>query len=181
VRGALLPLLAIAAGLLLAAGAAKLRAPAKTQEALGALGLPSRAWLARALGGMEAGVGAAVLVVPGRDATAALASLYLMLTIVVAAAWLRGERDVPCGCFGGSDASADPGHLGVNLACLGVAAAALVLPPASLTEALTGGPLLAAIALSAGVACAVYLLLALLSLLPDSWRAYQAARGDGAL
>lgn len=180
-RDALLPLLAIAAGLLLAAGASKLRAPAGTREALRTLGLPPRAWLARVVGGIEVCVGAAALILPGRLTAAALACAYVALSVVVALAWRRGEPDVPCGCLGESDAPAGPGHLCLNLACLGVAATALALPPRSLAETLGSSPSPTAVVLAAGVACAVYLLFALLSLLPDSWRAHRRARGDGAL
>ena len=180
-RDALLPLLAIAAGLLLAAGISKLRAPEGTRAALRAFGLPARAGFARAVGAVEICVGAAALTLPGAASAAALALIYLVLAVAVAVAWRRGEPDVPCGCLGESDAPAGLGHLCVNLACLGVAASAVARPPHGLAETLANRPSAAAAALLAGVACAVYLLFALLSLLPESWRAYRETRGDAAL
>lgn len=171
---ALLPLLAIAAGLLVVAGVAKLRSPASMQEALGNLALPPRAWLARTIGAIEVGLGAATLLLPGWAATAALAGAYLLFSAVIGATRLRGQSDAPCGCFGEPATGSNLGHLGLNLACAAVAGAALVSPPPHLTT-LAAGEAAPALALVAGTACSVYLIHALLTLLPDSWRAFDAA------
>jgi Methylamine utilisation protein MauE len=178
VNEALLPLLAIAAGVMLLAGLAKLRSPASAQEAISAFGLPPSLTLVRALGGTEVCIGALCLVAPGPIALIALASAYLVFAAAIGARWLRGERQVPCGCFGDSSVPTHLGHLAMNLVCAAVALAALVKPPPSLTT--TFGYGLPALTLLVGIGCSVYLIFALLTLLPDSWRAYSAGQGDRA-
>jgi hypothetical protein len=172
----LAPLVGIAAGLMLVAGVAKLRSPASALEALDALGLPASTALARGVGVIEACLGAVCLIAPGHIGLAALAGAYLVLAVAVSAGRLHGERQAPCGCFGEASTPAQLGHLALNLTCATLAAAAALEPPQSLARILGEG--LPALALLAGIGCSVYLTLALLTLLPESWRAYNAGRGD---
>lgn len=174
----LAPLVGIAAGLMLLAGLAKLRSPASAAEALGAFGLPASTALARGLGAIEACLGALCLIAPSRIGLAALAGAYLVLAVALGARRQRGERAAPCGCFGETSAPVHLGHLALNLACAALAAAAVPEPPLGLTRVLGEGA--AGLALLAGIGCSVYLILALLTLLPDSWRAYDANHGDEA-
>jgi methylamine utilization protein MauE len=173
---ALLPLFAMAAGVLLLAGLAKLRSPAAAQAALASFGLPPSAALARAIGAAEAGIGALCLILPGGAGALALAAAYLALTLATGARWSRGEREAPCGCFGDASSSIHLGHVGLNAALALVAAVSVLAPPAGLASALAASPA-AGLALVAGVGCSVYLALTLLTLFPDSWRAYGG--GDG--
>jgi len=174
----LLPLLAIAAGVMFLAGVAKLRSPASAQEAMSGFGLPPSLTLARGLGAIEVWIGGLCLIAPGRMALTALVSAYLVFAFVLGARWLRGERQAPCGCFGDSSVPTHLGHLAMNLVCAAVALAAVVKPPPSLTTIFGYG--LPALALLVGIGCSVYLIFALLTLLPDSWRAYNAGQGDRA-
>ena len=167
---ALLPAYAMAAGVLLFAGLAKLRSPGPAQLALGSFALPPRRSLARALGGAEALIGGVCLVAPGTVVRLALAAVYVALGGGTAARWLRGERQVPCGCFGDVSASLHAGHVAVNLCFAAVAAMALLIPPEPLPEAVGHGP--AGAALLAGIGCAVYLCVSFLALFPDAWHAF---------
>jgi hypothetical protein len=58
----------------------------------------------------------------------------------------------------------------LNVCLAAVAGAALVVTPARLPDAVAQGP--AGAVLLAGIACAVYLTLALLSQFPAAWHAY---------
>jgi uncharacterized membrane protein YphA (DoxX/SURF4 family) len=174
---ALLPLLAMAAGVMLLAGVAKLRSPASTEEALGAFGLPQSAALARGVGTIEACIGGLCLIAPGPLAPGALALAYLTLAAAGGVHWLRGGRQAPCGCFGDSSAPIHLGHLALNIVCALVALAAAAQPPPVLRAILGQG--LPAVVLLAGIGGSVYLIYALLTLLPDSWQAAGAGRGDG--
>lgn len=167
---ALLPPFAVAAGLMLFAGLAKLRSPGAAQAALSAFGLPAGLMFARGIGAAEAAVGALCLVAPGRPAAIALAAAYPALAAATGVRLARGQRQAPCGCFGNASATLHLGHLVLNLAFAAVAAAAVLAPPTSLAEMLGRGP--AALALVAGVGCSIYLALSLLALFPDAWRAY---------
>ena len=72
----LTPLLLIAAAVLCAAGAMKLRAPATAARAIGELGLPASPRVVRLIGVVELAIGAWCAVDPVRPAAAALACLY---------------------------------------------------------------------------------------------------------
>jgi hypothetical protein len=167
---ALLPAFAMAAGVLLFAGLAKLRSPAPAQLALGSFALPPKRSLARAVGGAEALIGGACLVAPAAPARLALAAAYVALAGGSTALWLRGDRRVPCGCFGDAEAWVHTGHVALNLCFAAVAAIALLIPPVPLPEAVVHAP--AGPVLIAGIACAVYLCLAFLSLFADAWHAF---------
>jgi hypothetical protein len=167
---ALLPPFALAAGVMLLAGVAKLRAPAATQRALAGLGLPPARSLASAIGAAEASIGSICLLAPFVVARIALAAAYLGLAGVTAARRLGGDREAPCGCFGDASRSTHLGHVVANLLFAAIAAAATAIAPIGLPEALADGP--AGFVLLAGIVCSVYLAVAILALLPESWRAY---------
>jgi len=81
------PILAVAAGVLVVSGAAKLRRPAAAAEALAAVGLPGGVAAVRGLALAEIVVGLACLIDPVPAAAAALALLYLALAAFVVRAW----------------------------------------------------------------------------------------------
>ena len=94
---------AAVAGLLAAAGLAKLLSPAATAGALRALHLPSRFVLVRLLGAGELVVGVAALVIGGPALAALVAAAYLAFTVFVVLALRSGTPLQSCGCFGKVD------------------------------------------------------------------------------
>ncbi len=145
----LIGLYLIAAGLLVAAGTAKVFRPDDTARAVAAL-LPGRHAPSHALlrgivrGGAvaEAAVGLAALAFP-RPATAALVALsYALFVCVVAYARARGGPLSTCGCFGGVDTPATGLHLAIDLLLAGTAAivAAASSPSGSLASLLVHQP-----------------------------------------
>jgi hypothetical protein len=137
-------LVAVAAGLLVPAGIAKLRAPAVAREALG---LPLAAdGLVRLLGAAELVLAAVVLATGARPAVAVLAVTYLGFTVVAARQRSRGAS---CGCFGASDTPTGWHHVALDaVAAAACGAAVLVGAPSVLASAgatpLAGIPLLIA-------------------------------------
>jgi len=107
----------------MAAGAAKVLAPAATATAASALGVPAALTVstARALGLAEIGVGAWALADGGAAAAIALVLAHVGFAAVTVA--LLRRPDVPCGCFGAPDAPATVTGLWLNLASAGAAGA----------------------------------------------------------
>jgi hypothetical protein len=131
--------LATLALLLVAAGAAKLRAPGASATALRALGLRiAPVATARALGVAEIGVGAWALATGSPGAALAVATLHLGFAVTTAR--LLRLPAVPCGCFGAPDAPASIAGLAANVMSVLVAAAATVRPPGPLHQRLLDGP-----------------------------------------
>jgi hypothetical protein len=127
----LIGLYLVAAGLLVAAGAAKAARPDDTARAMVTLvpGTPSLLlvrWAVRAGALAEAALGLTAIVFP-RPATAALVALsYLCFSGVVAFARRRGGPLATCGCFGRPDTPPTALHLVIDLA-LAVAALAVAI------------------------------------------------------
>ena len=137
-------LVATASGLLLWAGVRKLAGGEPPA------GLP--AWLARPFAAVEIGAGLAGLCLPGRAAPALVAALYLMFSVVVGRALVRGSA-AGCGCLGG-DERPDGVHLAIDLIAAAAAASAVAHPGATLLH-LVSATTVAAAALAVLVACAV--------------------------
>jgi hypothetical protein len=165
----------LAAGLLVPAGVAKLRAPRIASEALGLR--RDHAVLVRLAGADELLLAAWVLFDGGRAATATLALAYGAFAAVAARQRRRGAG---CGCFGSGSSPTSRTHLGLNL----VAAASAA------TLTLTGGTLdLLPLMAGAGPVHAMALLLAggvavvsaqlVLTALPDLAVARQRAPTQG--
>lgn len=172
-RVILAPLFAAVGGLLALAGALKLRAPARGAEAYPAPGPALGAGGARAVGILELGLGAVALVAPGRLVAALVAAAFAAFAAYSVRLVAAGEAD--CGCFGQEDdGTLGPGHVVLDLACAGVAAAAAIDPPRAIAS-LVGDAPLAGAALAAGVAAAVYALYLAYTVLPLAWRAYGGA------
>lgn len=141
-------LVALAAGLLVPAGIAKLRDPSVARDALG---LPRRTEPGvRVLGAGELVLAGLVLATGARLAVAALALAYAGFTIV---ALRQRSRGASCGCFGASETPTGWHHVildaGAALAGVGAVLAAAPAAATLLADApLAGVPLVAAGALA---------------------------------
>jgi hypothetical protein len=171
----LAPLFAAVAGLLALAGALKLRAPARGGDAYPAPGPALGARGARPVGAVELLLGAAALVAPGRLVAAVVAAAFAAFAAYTARLVAAGGGAADCGCFGDDGAGTlGPGHVLLDLACAGIAAAAVVAPPRALASLVADAPLAGA-ALVAGVLASVYALYLAYTTLPLAWRAYMGA------
>lgn len=165
-------LVALAAGLLVPAGIAKLRAPGVARAALG---LPRRTepWV-RVLGVAELGLAVAVLATAARPVVAALGLAYVAFTAV---ALRQRARGASCGCFGASDTPTGLHHVLLDGAAGAtvLAAAAVGVPPA--VELLADAPL-AGVPLVVAGAIAVVSLQLLITALPELATARRTAGGS---
>lgn len=129
------------AGVLIVAGASKLRRPEQLQRALRAVGAPRAAALVRALAAFELLGGLLALALPLRVAACALAVLFAGLA-AAAAALARAGWEEDCGCFGESGQRAGMPRLRalLNLIAAAVAVAIVILGPSATAAALLGGP-----------------------------------------
>lgn len=144
-----------AAGLLVVAGAQKVRDPLPLVRAGRSTGLPLPAHLVRAVAGLEVAVGVAALVDGSRWTSLLVAGSYALFTAFVVAARARGGVLASCGCFGKADVPPTRTHAVVTGA---VALGALTGAPGALP--LTA----AALVTTAAVAVTAYLVLAVLPL-----------------
>jgi hypothetical protein len=170
----LLPFFGVACGLLVAAGAAKMRSPSSARGALSAAGLQVGGPAIRALGAAEIAVGSVAAVRPTALTGAMVAALYGAFTVFVFAS-VRGDTAAPCGCFGAAETEVGPVHGALNAAACAVGIAAAIAPPRGIGWVLGREPLTAtALALGMVAAlCATYLAY---TALPSAWRAYGAGR-----
>jgi hypothetical protein len=166
---AIAPAFAVVAALTLAAGVAKLRAPAATGTALARIGLPGSDGVVRALATVEVAVGTGALISPGPLTGVLLALAYLAFAVVIAGLVRLGEGSVPCGCFGAGSFSATRAHAGFDLVAAAVALAGALDPPLGPLDWF-GDPLIG-VAASAAVACSVWLAYVLFTLVPAVWTA----------
>ena len=134
------------------AGLLKAIDPAPVGRALHAAGLPSHPVVGRALGAVEVGVGAWVLVGGGRLAAAALAALYAGFLAFIASNRLRG-LSVPCGCLGETTRPPGPAHWVIDGIGVSAALVAVWSPVGPATEWLDDG-LVGLLALAGVVAAA---------------------------
>ncbi len=148
----------VGAGLLVLAGAMKLRTPDAAMAALHSLRLPSGRVAARLLGLGEIAAGAAVVLLGGRTGAALAALVYLGLAGVAAR---QRARQIDCGCFGVRRYPVSRLHVGVNTVVAVVAAVAAALPSStlwSLTDLTQDAGLLGTAAAAVLLATAVGLL-----------------------
>ncbi|HEX5365051.1 MAG TPA: MauE/DoxX family redox-associated membrane protein, partial [Acidimicrobiales bacterium] len=147
-----LPALA-AAGLLVAAGAAKVVDPSRTVGALRALHLPASDRSVRAGAAAEATLGAAALAVGGTAWWALVGASYVAFAAFVATALRAGTAVGTCGCFGGEDTPPRASHVVVDLLLAAAALGAARAGSAPLTAVLDEpGPGAAVALLATGVA-----------------------------
>jgi uncharacterized membrane protein YphA (DoxX/SURF4 family) len=171
------PILAVAAGVLVVSGFAKLRRPVPAAEAVRAVGLPGGVAFVRVLAVIEIAVGAICLIDPVPIASGALAVLYLALAAFVMLAWRLPEPPASCGCMGtDEDPPPHPLHAAIDvvLACGGVLA--VISPAYGIGTMAADAPALT-LPLLVGLACGVALVRVALETLPAVILAY-APGGD---
>jgi methylamine utilization protein MauE len=113
----------VAAGLLALGGAEKAWRPDSAGEALVAAGLPGQREAIRVAGAVETVLALAAAAFGGAVPAALVALAYLSFAAFVALAVARRRPLRSCGCFGKEDTPPTAGHLLVDLAAAGVAAA----------------------------------------------------------
>lgn len=126
------PLLVVL-GVLVVAGAAKVRAPSPTATALDALRVPKPLLAARVLGVAEVVIGLAAAVFGSPWLLAAVAAFYAGFTAFILWALSGNQADISCGCFGHEDTPPTVGHAAFNAAASAIAALAIV-NPVSITD-----------------------------------------------
>jgi hypothetical protein len=130
--------LAVAAVVLVVAGALKVVDPVPAVGALRQLGLPAGNGSVRAVAVVEVAVGASALLLAGPVPAALVTISYLAFTGVVIAALRAGTMISSCGCFGRDDTPPDASHVLVNLALAAVAAGAAISGSPSPWDAVVG-------------------------------------------
>ncbi len=151
--------------MLCVAAALKLRSPAAAARALGALGLPARLGLVRALAAGELALGAWCAVHPVRPAAGAIACLYAVFAV---AALLLARRQSSCGCFGEEDAPASIAQ-SILSAILALVALAAMLSGAHGLGWVLVRPAMSAAVLVLGTAGAVYGTVLAYTEMPPAW------------
>lgn len=114
---------AMAAVLLVGAGAKKVVDPTMTVGALRNAGLSVGAPAVRVAAGVELVLGAAALMIPSAPLASAIALSYLAFAAFVSYALMSGKPVGTCGCFGKADTPPSAVHIGINLALAIVAGA----------------------------------------------------------
>lgn len=144
----------VAAVVLVLAGAAKLRAPGGTADALRAARLPAAPALVRLLGAAEVGIGVAVLAAGGPVPAVAAAVLYAAFTAFVLRQ--RGEAGAVCGCFGTDRTLVTDTHVVVNAVATVVLAANAAMSAAPVARLTSGDPPVASVATAVLVVVAAW-------------------------
>jgi hypothetical protein len=168
----------VAAGLLIAAGVAKVLRPLPTARAMYAAGLPGRSAVVRGIGLAEIGVGTWFLLTPSGAAGAALAIMYLAFTSFIAFLLIARPGATSCGCAGASDVPPSLIHLGLNTLAAAAAAAAALDPPAGLVKTL-GALDIASVPFVLGLLTAAALCVAAVTDLPPALASYRRPPGHG--
>jgi hypothetical protein len=157
---------AVVSATLAIGGGFKVRDARPTAEMLRSLRLPGAGALAVTSGPVEVVLGLAGLLVAGRAVALAVALVFLGFTVMTARL-VTTPGVASCGCFGRLSARPSALHVAVNGAmAAGAAAAAMVDVPALVPTALAddGGGML----VFAGLALATWLVVAVLTVLPDT-------------
>ena len=131
---------AVAALLLVLAGAQKANDPAPAQGALRALGLPDRRRLVQLGAVAELIIGAGALVIDGSVFPALVAASYLAFMVFVLAALRSGTPIESCGCFGREDTPPSLVHVIVNAGFAATATAVAIAGGIDLAEILADQP-----------------------------------------
>lgn len=121
------PLL-VALGVLVVAGAAKVRAPSPTATALDALHIPKPLVAARVMGVAEVALGIAAAVFGSPWLFAAVTALYAGFALFILWALSGNQSDISCGCFGHEDTPPTAGHAAFNAAAAAIAGLAIANP-----------------------------------------------------
>jgi hypothetical protein len=169
---ALAPLFILAAALLVAAGVVKLVRPRPTAQAMADADLPASDGLARVVGGAEVVVGLWALTTGGVVASLALATIYLVFAGFLAFV-LRAHPDAgSCGCAGAKAVPPSLLHLVLNLVATGVGVAYAVVDGPGIGTWI-GDVGIAAVVAIAGLGVAAWLLVVLVTEVPEAWGAWR--------
>ncbi|MGE5226266.1 MAG: MauE/DoxX family redox-associated membrane protein [Planctomycetaceae bacterium] len=167
---AIAPLVLLAAGLLVLAGAAKVIRPRATGQALLDAGLPGSDALGRVVGGVEIAAGVVALILPA--GTLVLAAAYGVFAGFLGHV-LRMRPDAgSCGCAGAKAVPPSRLHLALNVvAATGGLAYVLSGAPVPLAW-LAGLGAVGAVAVAAGLGLAGWLAVVAVAEAPAAWRAW---------
>jgi hypothetical protein len=169
---ALVPPLACVAGLLVAAGLAKLAAPTGAVESLRSAGIAVGGPVVRVLACAEVALGAAVLAIGGTAGGALVAVTYALFVAFALIVSRRAEQPVDCGCFGAAAATSAVPHLVMNAAAVATGVlAAIAHAPAPLAW-MAGQSAGVALVLAIGTAAAVYAAYLAVTVLPAAWASF---------
>lgn len=120
---------AVACGLLVVTGSAKVVRPSATGAALAGAGLPGPTWGVRGLGVVEIFAGVAGLARPGTWTGLAVSVLYVAFAGFLVFLLVARPGATSCGCAGSSDAPPSWVHAGLDLVAAGSAAAVAISAP----------------------------------------------------
>jgi hypothetical protein len=168
----------LAAGMLLAAGPAKVLRPRPAAEAMRAAGIPGGAALARAVGMAEAAAGAAALLAPGPVTAGLVAGLYLVFAAFLVRL-LRGPGAAGCGCAGSRETPPSWLHVVLDLAAAGVAAGVAAAPVPWVGAALAASPLWG-VTVAVGLLGAGVLVRTAVAEVPRAWASYRPGHEEPA-
>ncbi len=170
-----LGLFVAAMALLAIAGFAKVWEPITTAGALRAAGLPSSLGIVRGLGIAEIATGTFGIVFGGSAVALIGVGFYSAFAVFV---WYAIRNELPissCGCLGASETPPSAIHIAVNVAIVGVLLVAVASPLDPFGQ-LVAAPLGESLLMLGFAAVTVYLLYALVTVLPR-----QSPRGSEAV
>jgi hypothetical protein len=166
---------AVAAAILVVAGAAKLKKPLPVTGSLALLKLPRSTALVRGLGSLEIAIGIAALSAEPRVTYTILAGVYAAFAVFTAWALKLDKPLASCGCFGDPDTPAAPSHVLLTaLAAVTAAAAAASGTPTLRALLVTEGWRVLPLAIYLGVG--VYLAFLAFTALPRAVMPVQEGR-----
>jgi uncharacterized membrane protein YphA (DoxX/SURF4 family) len=171
VPAVLLPAFAVAAILLVVAGASKIASPYMTQASLSTAGLPAPLAAVRVLALAEVAIGAAALIEPTTLTAAVAAVAYATFCLFTVRLLRMADEGVDCGCFGGAGSEVSRIHVALNATAFAICAAAAAWPPPGPGWVFGRAPL-TAIAVSIGIAAAAYASFLAFTVFPRAWRSY---------
>jgi hypothetical protein len=169
---AIAPLVLLAAGLLVAAGAVKVARPRATGQALLDAGLPGSDALGRLVGAVEIAAGAAALLLAAGALLLAVA--YLAFAVFLGYVLHTRPDAGSCGCAGAKAVPPSRLHLALNIAAAAAGLAYLSLGGPAPLAWLTGLGAAGAIAVTAGLGFAGWLAVVAVTEAPAAWRAWVA-------
>jgi hypothetical protein len=156
---------AIAAALLVLAGAPKVVRPRDTVNALRAAGIPAPHVFVRIAAVAEVAIGVDALVNGNRPSAVLVALSYAAFTGFVVVALRRSTPLASCGCFGRADTPPSRLHVAVDAGAVAAAVAVAVDPGVGLPDVVRDQPL-AGVPFLILVVCGTFLAYLALSALP---------------
>ena len=168
---ALFPAFAVAAILLVIAGASKIASPYLAQASLSTAGLPSPLAGVRALALGEVAIGTAALLQPSTFTALAAALAYGAFCLFTIRLLRLADEGIDCGCFGGAGSEVSRVHVTLNAVAFAVCVAAAAWPPHAPGWVFERSPL-TAVAICVGVGAAAYASFLAFGVFPRAWQSY---------